>query len=173
MQWWLWQTRPRPKGGPKVVDKIELPFAYWRTHEEGKHAWQQYGEVMRQVVAKFHRYGQSEQWHPIFTGSMVNFGIDQWGRGGKHFQLTPPITMFVSLRGFYPDFDEGSPRFWIQRDVLEAYGEIFQGDYISQLHPITLRELEIFAGTHEEGGFILAALDGYLQTGQSDPRFIR
>lgn len=181
--WWLWRTKPAPKG-PKVVDTFELPWSYVSSPRRSDD-WQDLVDVMReQVMPRLRRKGGSH-WNRNDRGQMLAVAIQLLGRGGKAFMLTPPIEKFVDISAIYPNFREVSsarplhlihPAFWIQPEVFATTGEVYQGASIEQLYPITFAELQEVSqepGTREAGGFILAALDAYQESGHAKQAFLK
>lgn len=174
MQWWLWKIG---KVGPKVTKTFELSWPYMRdinrlTMERAELAYEMRDEVLPAV----HRQGKSEEWSRQNVGYMTVAKIKQRGVGGRTFWLTPPLTKFADLTNFYPDswrVKHGHPEFWIQPEVFQHTGEIYQGT-IGNLIPIEFSGLQKHAATEESGGFITAALDSFQEKGgTADPRFLK
>jgi hypothetical protein len=186
--WWLWRTRPAPKG-PKVVNTFELPWNYVSSPRRSDD-WQDLVDGMREKILPNLRrpktpgpktpgqlIGQEVHWNRADRGQMIAVAIQQLGRGGKQFMLTPPIEKFVDLSDFYPGFAGRSgvihPAFWIQPEVFAAVGDVYQGASVEQIYPISFSEVQEYAKTNEAGGFILAALDAYQETGRPKQAFLK
>lgn len=177
--WWLWRTKPAPKGA-KIVETFSLPLSY-------RQGWAG-GEAVREamvgtVLPEVHSDDRSDLYNQKPIGEMLTIDLYQQPRAlrrsarrvtSRRFLLTPPVHIFVDLREFYPDFrlHHGHPLCWIQPEIFNLTGEIYQGNAVDQLIAIDFRELQEFAQSNEAGGFILAALDAYLQSGERvDARF--
>lgn len=138
--------------------------------------------MREQVLPGLRRRGQEVQWNRADRGQMIAIAIQQLGRGGKQFMLTPPIEKFADLTDFYPSFAGRSgetarhvihPAFWIQPEVFATVGDVYQGASVEQIYPISFSELQEYAKTNEAGGFILAALDAYQEMGRPKQTFLK
>ena len=173
MHWWLW----RMGKVPKVTKTFELSWPYVRDINRRTMELAELEHEMRdEVLPAVHRPGKSEEWSRKNVGYMTAVEIKQRGVGGKTFWLTPPLTKFADLTEFYPAswrVQHGHPEFWIQPEVFQETGEIYQGT-IGNLIPIDFSELQKHAATEESGGFIIAALDSFQEKGgTANPRFLK
>jgi hypothetical protein len=176
-EWWLWRTKPAPKGVAKVVETFNLPMAY----QHGAYRFE--NSLVEVVLPAIHSDDRSDVYTHRPVGGMLTIDIYQQPRvlhrrrrnvSSRRFLLTPSLYIFVDLREFYPDFrlQHGHPLLWIQPEIFNLTGEIYQGNAVDKLLPISFQELQDFAQTNEAGGFILAALDSFMQSGQRvDARF--
>jgi hypothetical protein len=177
MQWWLWRVGKVSPKAPKVTKAFELSWPYVRDINRRTMERAELEHEMRdEVLPAVHRQGKPEEWSRDNVGYMTTVKVKQRGPGGQTFWLMPPLTKFADLTGFYPEsgrVKHGHPEFWIQPEVFQHTGEIYQGT-IGNLIPIEFSELQKHATTEESGGHIIAALDSFqAKGGVADPRFLK
>lgn len=160
--WWIWQL----SGTPRVLKKVELPWAYsWKDVGGESTSRDHLMNLGYKDVSKLRVV-------PRRFGSMR---VVEVTKSGVHQMFTPPLYLFADLKKIDPAADLtdiGSSRFWIQPEIFQATsGEIYQGDHVRELYDVDREELSK-APDQRAVNDVLVALDAYLTSGRPDARFI-